>query len=233
MGARKLDRIDQGLKAGAVMGCVYAVIAFAVLCIFGQWIALMFVDKGEGEILRNTRLFLIGNSLFYIPLVFVNAVRFMIQGLGYSRLAVIAGVCEMAARSFVGFCLVPVFGYIAVCIASPVAWIAADLFLIPAYRHVMKNLNQLFTAGAGPQTLHSDWESKRKANKKAAAENPMKDNAAAFLMYECRKFVICQNMFIPEGLPGCAPRGVPAEVCSPQSGPCGCRACGSCPVSAS
>ena len=52
VGARKLDRIDQGLKAGAVMGCVYAVIAFAVLCIFGQWIALMFVDKGEGEILR-------------------------------------------------------------------------------------------------------------------------------------------------------------------------------------
>ena len=70
--------------------------------------------------------------------------RFMIQGLGYSRLAIIAGVCEMAARSFVGFCLVPVFGYIAVCIASPVAWIAADLFLIPAYRHVMKNLNHLF-----------------------------------------------------------------------------------------
>ena len=143
VGARKLDRIDQGLKAGAVMGCVYAVIAFAVLCIFGQWIALMFVDKGEGEILRNTRLFLIGNSLFYIPLVFVNAVRFMIQGLGYSRLAIIAGVCEMAARSFVGFCLVPVFGYIAVCIASPVAWNAADLFLIPADRPVMKTLTQL------------------------------------------------------------------------------------------
>lgn len=33
----------------------------------------------------------------------------------------------------------------------------------------------------------------------------MKDNAAAFLMYECRKFVICQNMFIPEGLPGALP----------------------------
>ena len=55
-----------------------------------------------------------------------------------------ARIKEMTARSFVGFCLVPVFGYIAVCIASPVAWIAADLFLIPAYRHVMKNLNQLF-----------------------------------------------------------------------------------------
>lgn len=46
----------------------------------------------------------------------------------------------MIARSFVGFVLVPRFGYIAVCFASPVAWVAADLFLIPAYGYVMKQL---------------------------------------------------------------------------------------------
>ncbi len=60
-------------------------------------------------------------------------------------------------------------------------------------------------AGAGPQTLHSDWESKESKIKKLRQKNPMKDNAAAFLMYECRKFVICQTMFIPEGLPGALP----------------------------
>lgn len=144
VGAKKLDRIDRGLKVGSVMGCVYAVAAFAVLFFFGEHIALMFVDAGETEILRNTKEFLVVNSLFFIPLVLVNTVRFMIQGLGFSKLAILAGVSEMAARTFVGFCLVPVFGYIAVCIASPVAWIAADLFLIPAYRHVMKSLEKLF-----------------------------------------------------------------------------------------
>lgn len=144
VGAGKMDRIHQGLRAGIVIGCVYAVIAFVILYLFGNWVALMFVDPGQTEILRNTRWFLIANSACYIPLVFVNEVRFMIQGLGYSRLAILAGVCEMAARTFVGFCLVPVFGYIAVCIASPVAWVAADLFLIPAYRGVMKSLNKLY-----------------------------------------------------------------------------------------
>ena len=144
VGAKKLDRVDAGLRTGCVIGCVYALAALAVLWFFGRWIALLFVDRGETEILDNARLFLVGNSAFYIPLVFVNAVRFMIQGLGYSRLAVVAGVCEMAARSFVGFCLVPVFGYAAVCIANPAAWICADLFLIPAYRHVMKDLRRLF-----------------------------------------------------------------------------------------
>lgn len=144
VGARRLDRIHQGLKAGIVIGCIYAVAAFVILYFFGHWVALMFVEPGETEILRNTRWFLLVNSAFYIPLVFVNEVRFMIQGLGYSRLAILAGVCEMAARTFVGFCLVPVFGYIAVCIASPVAWIAADLFLVPAYLGVMKSLNRLY-----------------------------------------------------------------------------------------
>ena len=144
VGARKLDRIDKGLKAGTLIGCIYAVAAFAVLLFMGQWVALMFVDPGETEILKNTQLFLISNSLFFIPLLGVNVVRFMIQGLGYPRLAILAGVCEMAARSFVGFCLVPLFGYLAVCIANPVAWIAADLFLIPAYRYVMKSLGRMF-----------------------------------------------------------------------------------------
>ena len=144
VGARKLDRIDKGLKAGTLIGCIYAVAAFAVLLFMGQWVALMFVDPGETEILKNTQLFLIANSLFFIPLLGVNVVRFMIQGLGYPRLAILAGVCEMAARSFVGFCLVPLFGYLTVCIANPVAWIAADLFLIPAYRYVMKSLGRMF-----------------------------------------------------------------------------------------
>lgn len=144
VGARKLDRIDKGLKAGTLIGCIYAVAAFAVLLFMGQWVALMFVDPGETEILKNTQLFLIANSLFFIPLLGVNVVRFMIQGLGYPKMAILAGVCEMAARSFVGFCLVPLFGYLAVCIANPVAWIAADLFLIPAYRYVMKSLGRMF-----------------------------------------------------------------------------------------
>ena len=123
---------------------MYAIAAFVFLWFFGKWIILLFVDAWEADILHNTPVFLLTYSAFYIPLVFVNAVRFMIQGLGYSKLAVVAGVCEMAARSFVGFFLVPIFGYRAVCFASPAAWICADLFLIPAYRHVMRELRRLF-----------------------------------------------------------------------------------------
>ena len=43
---------------------------------------------------------------WYILLALVNIVRFMIQGLGYSAFAVIAGICEMVARTIAGFILV-------------------------------------------------------------------------------------------------------------------------------
>jgi hypothetical protein len=65
----------------------------------------------------------------------------MIQGLGYSSLAICAGICEMVARGVVGAVLVPIYGYTFVPLAGPIAWILADAFLIPAYLHVMKRLN--------------------------------------------------------------------------------------------
>ncbi len=73
----------------------------------------------------------------------MNIVRFTIQGLGFSKFAILAGVAEMAARCLVALIFVPEFGYLAVCFASPVAWIFADLFLVPAYMHVMKKLQKM------------------------------------------------------------------------------------------
>lgn len=48
----------------------------------------------------------------------------------------------MAARTAVGFLLVPRFGFLAACFASPSAWIAADLFLIPSYFSIMRKLSR-------------------------------------------------------------------------------------------
>lgn len=142
VGAMRLDRINQGLKDCIKLGVGYSLLALVFMVLFGQKLALLFVDAEETELIQYIYQFLIGNALFYIPLAFVNIVRFMIQGLGYSTFAILAGVCEMFARGIVGFFLVPAFGYLFVTIASPVAWIFADAFLIPAYLYVMKRLHR-------------------------------------------------------------------------------------------
>ena len=140
VGARKLDRVNEGLVACVKLGIIYSFIAFTVLLIFGRQLALLFVKKSQTQLIGYIYQFIVGNSAFYTFLACVNIFRFMIQGLGYSAFAIIAGICEMIARSVAGFFLVPHFGFICVAIASPLAWICADLFLIPAYIWVMKKL---------------------------------------------------------------------------------------------
>ena len=140
MGAGKLERIGKGLKSCSAIGIVYSLAAFGALSMYGGNLSQMFMDAKETQVIANAALFLTVNSAAYIPLAFVNIVRFLIQGLGFTRQAVFAGVLEMVARVIVGVVMVPAFGYIAVCAASPAAWVAADLFLFPAYGWAMRQL---------------------------------------------------------------------------------------------
>ena len=137
IGAGKLERISEGIKKSMIIGSVYSIVALMISVFFGKSLALLFVNENEIEILAKVSENLIIVAAFYIPLCIVNVVRFTFQGMGYSTFAILAGVCEMIARALCGFILVPIFGYVAVCLASPVAWIFADAFLIPAYKYVI------------------------------------------------------------------------------------------------
>lgn len=144
VGAKKLDRVREGVKAASLIGFGYSVIAFVGLFFGGKYLALLFVDPSETAIIGNISLYLIGNSLFYCALTLVNVVRFTIQGMGFSVFAILAGICEMVARTFVGFVLVPIFGFLPACFGSPLAWIMADLFLVPAFGHCLKKMKKLY-----------------------------------------------------------------------------------------
>ena len=143
VGACKLDRVTKGMVQCSFLAAAYSVLAAVVLIGFGDKLALLFVDSGEIEIIKNVEEVLMWNSLFYIPLALVNIIRFSIQGLGFGKLAIFAGVAEMVGRSIVGFGFVSVFGFTAACLASPIAWILADLFLVPAYRYCMRKLKRM------------------------------------------------------------------------------------------
>ena len=144
VGAKKLDHLTMGLRAAVKIGSIYSILAFVILAFFGRNFAMIFLDASEVTCLDNAHLFLIYNSLFYIPLALVNIVRFLIQGMGYSMFAVLAGVMEMIGRALVAVLLVPHLGFTAICLASPVAWILADAFLIPAFITVRNKLQRIF-----------------------------------------------------------------------------------------
>ena len=117
VGAGKLERILQGLKSCILLGAVYSVMAFLIAFFLGEPLAAMFVKEQDLQILSDVRLYLVISTLFFFPLALVNI-----------------------ARGFTGAVLVPQFGFTAACLGSPIAWLCADAFLIPAFLHVYRRL---------------------------------------------------------------------------------------------
>ena len=73
-------------------------------------------------------------TLFFFPsLLVIFVYRNSLQGLGYSREAMLAGVFELIGRVFVASLLVGRFGFTAACFASPAAWVAASALLLTLY----------------------------------------------------------------------------------------------------
>ncbi|MBB5264239.1 putative MATE family efflux protein [Catenibacillus scindens] len=141
-GAGDLKRVGRGLLASSLSGFVVSGILLVIVAITGRSLSLIFLDSSDPVILDYSYQFLMFSCGGYCLLTLVNTVRFTIQGMGFSGLAITAGVMEMAARTFAGLCLVSWLGFTGICMAHPLAWLCADIFLIPAFFFCKKKLSK-------------------------------------------------------------------------------------------
>lgn len=142
LGAKKYDRIKKGVGRAVVVALVYSAIGFTVARFLGPYISLAFIDRGETEVIALAQQYIDMGSYFYPILAVLFVLRNSIQGVGYSITAMTTGVFELAARGVMGYGFVNRLGYDAACVANPVAWIAADLFLVPSYLFIMRKVKK-------------------------------------------------------------------------------------------
>ncbi len=148
LGAARMDRVRRGVHSALLIASVYAIASLVVLRFADVAIMGLFLDTSkELEIVHMGQEYLFWNSAFFIPLGALIVWRYTIQGLGYSTLAMLAGVAEMLARTAVAVALVPLLGYFGAELSNPAAWVAACLFLYPAYVWTCRQLdNRLLAA---------------------------------------------------------------------------------------
>jgi len=131
-GAGQIERIKTGIGSALKIMLVYFLFTLLVIGPFANDMMLLFVKSGEQVIIHNAALYMRITCCFYPVLGLLCTLRYSIQGLGYSNLSMLSGVMEMIARCGVSLWLVPAFRFLGVCYGDPVAWVAADLFLVPA-----------------------------------------------------------------------------------------------------
>ena len=148
LGAARMDRVRKGVTSALLIATVYSIASALILHFADVAVMSLFLDTTtEVEIVAMGREYLFWNSVFFVPLGALIVWRYSIQGLGFSTLAMMAGVAEMIARTAVAIVLVPMLGYFGAELATPAAWIAACIFLYPAYRWTCRQLdNRLLAA---------------------------------------------------------------------------------------
>jgi len=140
MGAKTYSRIREALLKASAAGFACAILEFPIILFFGRSFVHIFLESPSSQVVEYAYISLVCVGASSILLVIVNAFRFTIQGIGHTRLAMISGVLEMIGRILAAFVLSKIWGYTGIALASTVAWILADCFLIPAFFTIYRKL---------------------------------------------------------------------------------------------
>lgn len=142
LGAKRFDRIKKGVKVMNKISIITSLIAGAILVLFSKYFVMLFIENPSAEIIGYTQEVLNYSAVFMIFLGFIFVYRNVLQGMGESFVPMMAGFYELAARSVVAFILPKFIGFTGICLADPIAWIAAAVPLMFTYYSNIKKISK-------------------------------------------------------------------------------------------
>ena len=144
-GAKKVERIRQGLKSGLVLAVVSCLFIAVLMFTFGKQILGLFISGTPDE----TKLAMIYAYDFLrimsacLPILYIlHIVRSVLQGLGHTMITMLSGVFEMVMRVGGSFVLSNFFGERGLFVTEILAWLASDIVLVSGYFFSMKKINE-------------------------------------------------------------------------------------------
>ena len=140
LGARRIDRVRQGVRQSTWITILTNALSSVIVIFLGSYIVQLFIPAENVEALPISMEYLKITAIFYPVLGLLFLYRFALQGLGNTVVPMFAGVMELIMRTIVAFTLPGLLGYQGVCLASPLAWIGATVWLIWSYFRIIPKL---------------------------------------------------------------------------------------------
>ena len=154
-GARKLNRVWYGVNQALKMSIGYSLVIGLILLIWGRHFATLFVGAdASAEVLQMIQQYFLVSTTLYAVLSVLFIYRHTLQGLGNSFAPTVAGIGELFARILAASVLSDYLGFTGIVLANPLAWFAALVPLVWAYRSTKRNLS-----GRLPVTLDLETDS--------------------------------------------------------------------------
>lgn len=143
LGAGNIERIGIGLKKCIKLSMGFCIIGTILVILFGANLTQLFVSGEQYEVIAASKQYLNIVSVFFFVLGLLFIYRNALQGLGNAFVPLLSGALELLMRVGVALTLSNYIGYTGICLASPIAWIAATILLMVAYYRTIKNLKYI------------------------------------------------------------------------------------------
>ena len=124
-GAKRIDRIKSGIRAGLTIVAVYCVAAWAILAVLkAPLVSLLLGETASAEALASIEYLSVISTLLIFHgslMIFRNTV----QGMGYAASTLASAAMEIIGRSAAGLLAVHFGSFFLICVSAPMAWTLA------------------------------------------------------------------------------------------------------------
>ena len=145
LGAARLDRIKAGMGWAVCVAVATSALIAAVMLLLGQSIIGAFISGTPAEVAAATKVGFTYLSIMSIclPVLYIlHVTRSAVQGMGNTVLPMVSGIAEFVMRTGGVLILPAILGENGIFIAEVLAWLGADLILVPSYFIMLKRVSR-------------------------------------------------------------------------------------------
>jgi len=148
-GAGRFDRVTNGVKISVMITYVWNTAVVILCALFGRAAITMLTGTSDKEIIATAFKYLIINVPFFFILSILLILRSCLQSIGRKYAPIIGSVVEMLMKLLAVRYLVPVLGYLGICILEPIIWFVCAIIVSVDFCHAIKKLKNTTPSAAG------------------------------------------------------------------------------------
>ncbi len=130
LGARRWDRIHQGMRAGYWITCLWCAAVLIIVYTLAPTLICLITGSSDTIMIDAATQYLRIDSILYVLVAVIFIQRNSMQGIGDTVTPLISSGIEMAGKIILAYTLVPALGYFGVILVEPIVWIVMIIPLI-------------------------------------------------------------------------------------------------------
>lgn len=145
LGAGKIQRIRKGMGCATIVALATSLLISVMMLLFGSQIISAFISGKVEEVMEATKVGYTYLSIMSICLPFLyilHVTRSAVQGMGNTVLPMVSGIAEFIMRTGGVLLLPALMGENGIFAAEVLAWLGADLILVPSYFITLKRISR-------------------------------------------------------------------------------------------